>query len=348
MVFNAASQLGLPSSELDPTGGGMRVDTLGGRGYDAANPSPDGDEQLELERWLTIDRFVNGLPVFGSQVRGAVSNNGEIARLSARWPRFELESGLVLRSRQSVLDEVADHMWDAELGAAIEVEAQLVYTRAGDKFIPAALVSFSDPLSGEDLVVPLADVADIDLDGVEDALDNCPTTWNPEQRDDDADVEGNACDNCPDAFNPGQEDTFPADPDGVGDACAPIHHGCRLPDDTCEMLGFDDCNAEGGTSMGDDLTENLRFHSKSSIEWDADPSVDGPYALYRGNFDAGSWTYDHACHDESLATPSATDNATPASGTGYYFLSTVKDPCGESAPGASSSGDARPLDAPCP
>ncbi len=71
--------------------------------------------------------------------------------------------------------------------------------------------------------------ADIDQDGYIDALDNCPSAWNPDQPDVDGDGAGDACDpdadsdglanagdNCPLDENPTQAD---ADGDGLGDAC---------------------------------------------------------------------------------------------------------------------------------
>ena len=64
----------------------------------------------------------------------------------------------------------------------------------------------------------LAYLPDGDGDGVPDAMDNCPTTANPDQADYDSDGLGDACDNCPMAFNPDQADF---DGDGLGDACDP-------------------------------------------------------------------------------------------------------------------------------
>ncbi len=66
--------------------------------------------------------------------------------------------------------------------------------------------------------------ADADNDGVGDVCDVCPlnpntttcTAFDPNDRD--ADGEPNATDNCPSVYNPGQED---ADMDGKGDVCDP-------------------------------------------------------------------------------------------------------------------------------
>lgn len=53
-------------------------------------------------------------------------------------------------------------------------------------------------------------------DGIGDVCDNCPTIYNAKQEDADKDKVGDACDNCPNKSNPGQEDF---DKDKKGDAC---------------------------------------------------------------------------------------------------------------------------------
>ncbi len=71
--------------------------------------------------------------------------------------------------------------------------------------------------------------SDIDNDGISDANDNCPDTYNPDQTDTDGDGYGDECDtdddddgildiddNCPLTYNPSQYDS---DNDGLGDEC---------------------------------------------------------------------------------------------------------------------------------
>jgi hypothetical protein len=61
------------------------------------------------------------------------------------------------------------------------------------------------------------EIPDVDQDGVEDDLDNCPQDPNPAQGESDGDGLGDACDNCPLDANPAQEDSFGEA--GVGDVC---------------------------------------------------------------------------------------------------------------------------------
>jgi hypothetical protein len=69
---------------------------------------------------------------------------------------------------------------------------------------------------------------DVDGDGTDEALDNCPSFANPSQADVDADSHGDVCDNCPSDFNPTQSDL---DGDLMGDACDPDVDGDMILDD---------------------------------------------------------------------------------------------------------------------
>jgi hypothetical protein len=57
---------------------------------------------------------------------------------------------------------------------------------------------------------------DIECDGVDDTIDNCPYAFNPSQLDTDNDGRGDDCDNC--RFTPNSTQTN-SDADGLGDAC---------------------------------------------------------------------------------------------------------------------------------
>ncbi len=69
---------------------------------------------------------------------------------------------------------------------------------------------------GGTVTIACSDTEDPDGDGLLGCLDNCPTTFNPDQADSDGDGFGDACDNCAMTANPMQIDS---DGDGVGDVC---------------------------------------------------------------------------------------------------------------------------------
>ena len=76
--------------------------------------------------------------------------------------------------------------------------------------------TFDSPRTSGGLLFRVGPPPDSDGDGIEDAVDNCPTTANPEQEDEDGDGVGDSCDNCPSNANASQVDS---DADGEGDAC---------------------------------------------------------------------------------------------------------------------------------
>lgn len=111
---------------------------------------------------------------------------------------------------------------------------------------------------------------DRDGDGVNDAVDNCPSVFNPNQSDSDNNGLGDACeedgdrdgdgvpngvDNCPDGANPNQIDS---DGDAIGDACDDDADGDGVADraDNCVGVsnpGQEDSNQNGiGDACEDD------------------------------------------------------------------------------------------------
>ncbi len=93
----------------------------------------------------------------------------------------------------------------------------------------------SDAAWLDDITFPLIDL-DSDNDGIGYALDNCPTTYNPDQVDSDIDGVGNVCDNCVDVYNPNQTD---GNGNGIGDQCEMC----------CNLAG--DANDDGSVGISD-------------------------------------------------------------------------------------------------
>jgi hypothetical protein len=84
---------------------------------------------------------------------------------------------------------------------------------------------------------------DDDGDGVMNGSDNCPTTANANQANEDADTFGNTCDVCPTS-----SDNADGDADGVGDACDP--NPTTAGDQIMLFEGFDSGIPAGWTATG--------------------------------------------------------------------------------------------------
>jgi hypothetical protein len=140
-------------------------------------------------------------------------------------------------------------------------------------------------------VVPII-LIDTDNDGIEDALDNCPDSFNPNQEDANNNNIGDICentnndtdndgiedviDNCPNTFNPNQED---ADNDGIGNLCDSDYTEPIEPLAYCEN-GF----ANIYPCSGYDLMAHIPLSTMGAVEgndswgW-TDPTTGREYAL---------------------------------------------------------------------
>ena len=104
-----------------------------------------------------------------------------------------------------------------------ETERSFTATFSGNY---AVEITFNEQtVISECIMVNIVNQNDEDNDGVEDGIDNCPSTFNPDQRDSDNDGEGDVCDN--DSDNDGVEDQNDLCPDTLSGVVVDFN-GCPL------------------------------------------------------------------------------------------------------------------------
>jgi hypothetical protein len=328
MVLDVVDALSVPGAEIDLTGDCCRVDTVLGTGLNGSGSAPEAMTTHDVEQMVTIRRTINGLAVYESMVRAAVSNDGEIARLLVKWPRFQFPEDLSLRTRQEVADDIVDHLMTVESGTPVDLVIYLAYMPAGPDFLPVAVAQYDDGTSGAILLTPLVSgPPDADLDGRPDGADNCPGVPNHNQDDGDSDGHGDVCDNCPGVPNRGQEDD---DGNGIGNACQAPEGACTFPDGSCEESVDADCLAAGGSYEGDgthcDAVASVQLTvSTTALSWNqrtpviAFDVVWGDLGLLRGS--GGDFSVATlGCLADDHPTPSLGHTGAPPIGEGAWFL----------------------------
>ncbi len=137
-VFSEAMDaLGLPGQEWSAP----RVDLVLETGFDDDTAE---ESTLEVERLVTLPREVNGYPVFGSMARMAVSNRAEAARALVRWPMFRLVEDPELMTRDEVVQEIAQRIWQVETGVDVHLDMRIGYAPTPAGYVPVARVGITD------------------------------------------------------------------------------------------------------------------------------------------------------------------------------------------------------------
>ena len=73
------------------------------------------------------------------------------------------------------------------------------------------------------------------------------------------------------------------------------------------------------------------------------------YNVYRGTFGGGAaFAYNEICFDTENATRTSNDGATPAPGTGFYYIIGSRNSCGESAAVTNDQGQHHTPSPTCP
>jgi hypothetical protein len=164
---------------------------------------------------------------------------------------------------------------------------------------------------------------DLDGDGVEEALDNCPGVVNPSQVDSDGDGLGDACDNCPTNSNFSQMDT---DGDTLGDAC-----------DNCPTNALFPSPDTDGDGRGDvcDLCPTNPNPSQVDTDLDGIPDAcDSCPQVANSNTDQDGDGIDSACDPDidGDQLPNDWESTHGFSVFDSFFLNTYLDPDGDGMP----------------
>ena len=107
-------------------------------------------DRFILERLITLERMIDGIPVFNSKASFAVNNRGEISRIFLRWPSFRMTPDLQLKSRDHLVSEIVDRLVKALEGRPIELRIQMAYIPVEDeeiRYVPGLVVSAMDNAS---------------------------------------------------------------------------------------------------------------------------------------------------------------------------------------------------------
>ncbi|MEJ2368989.1 MAG: hypothetical protein P8Z49_11750 [Acidobacteriota bacterium] len=94
--------------------------------------------------------------------------------------------------------------------------------------------------------------------------------------------------------------------------------------------------------------ENVHFTSKTDMAWNPEPSV-GTYNVYKASLADLQGGSSGTCFASGLASPTASDTATPSAGQCFYYLVTAENRLNEEGTlGSQSGGTPRPAASSCP
>ncbi len=195
-------------------------DSSGGVGFDGPNNGDDKRRQME-QYMLAFDTDL--APIVGQQITLSATSASEVS------DRIDL---LLVRSQASFVSNI---LGGTVTECDVVVKGVIDGKPRGARYLGNAQYLVDDGTVLEDSTLrslatngePLTFTCqppgsgaragvDRDLDGISDALDNCPALNNVAQSDTDGDDVGNLCDNCSSLSNAGQRDT---DGDGFGNLC---------------------------------------------------------------------------------------------------------------------------------
>ena len=94
---------------------------------------------------------------------------------------------------------------------------------------------------------------------------------------------------------------------------------------------------QGTSTVPPELAVSLGFANPFTLGWSASPGA-FVFDVYRGSIVAGGWNIGPTCLRSRTAEPFAEDQEIPAPGSGFYYLVSGVNACGEGTLGARSDG----------
>ena len=155
VVLHALARLGLPREEFVDTEAVTQA-AAGG-----SIESREVEVRREMYRLVAVSRRLGELPVFVSDVRAAVTPEGQIQRLRINWPPVSLESDMRVVDAQNVVERAVEILAERETSAQAEVRARLGYLPKDEKdatvVLPVVLFTVLDPPTPFVFAVPVVE-----------------------------------------------------------------------------------------------------------------------------------------------------------------------------------------------
>lgn len=104
---------------------------------------------------------------------------------------------------------------------------------------------------------------------------------------------------------------------------------------------------QGVPSIPPEVAVDLAFSDRTTLRWSPSPLAFA-FDVYRGSIDSNGWGFDHACFLTRRSEGFAEDRESPARESGYYYLVSGVNSCGQGTLGFMSSGLERPIASSCP
>ncbi|HHL19020.1 MAG TPA: hypothetical protein ENJ33_04730 [Thiothrix sp.] len=155
IALNSFERLGFSLKEMkEPL---VRTQMAGG----AKAGAKEIEDLHEMYRLVYVQRQINGLPIYGNNIRIALSNEGQVQRLGINWASFKMDNDARLRSRKDIIQHAVKEIMTQDPDSSMKIVSALAYAKTdkGSNFKPVAVVSVNSLPTPYQLLIPLTDLA---------------------------------------------------------------------------------------------------------------------------------------------------------------------------------------------